>query len=80
MQLLQKMCALTILFFFHRRSLLSTSVKQYESSITRLPDVGEKDRLLAGAIGARIREFCKQLKMTVAEVSNQAGLSQCLPA
>ena len=55
---------------------MSTPVKQYESSIARLPEVGEKDRLLAEAIGAQIREFRKQLKMTVVEVSKQAGLSQ----
>ena len=55
---------------------MSAPVKQYESSIARLPEVGEKDRLLAEAIGAQIREFRKQLKMTVVEVSKQAGLSQ----
>ena len=55
---------------------MSAPVKQYESSIARLPEVGEKDRLLAEAIGAQIREFRKHLKMTVVEVSKQAGLSQ----
>ncbi len=55
---------------------MSTPVKQYGSSAAQLPEVGEKDRLLAEAIGAQIREFRKQLKMTVVEVSKQAGLSQ----
>ena len=56
------------------------STIKFKDSPTRiyaqLPDVGEKDRLLAEAIGAQIREFRKQLKMTVVEVSKQAGLSQ----
>ena len=55
---------------------MSTPVKQYESSIARLSEAGEKDRLLAEAIGAQIREFRKQLKMTAVEVSKQADLSQ----
>ena len=55
---------------------MSTPVKQYESSIARLSEAGEKDRLLAEAIGAQIRGFRKQLKMTVVEISKQADLSQ----
>ena len=41
-----------------------------------MPEVGDKDRILAEAIGVQIREYRNQLKMTVVEVSKQSGLSQ----
>ena len=55
---------------------MPTSVSQKKDSISKVPNLAEDDRRLAEAIGSQIREYRKQLKMTVVEVSKQSDLSQ----